>query len=45
MFEIGLLIAMFMASVFVGAGLYVGGLTAEWVVGQLRAIRKKYHGK
>ena len=42
MFEIGLLIAMFMASVFVGAGLYVGGLTAEWVVAQLRNLKKKH---
>jgi hypothetical protein len=42
MFEIGLLIAMFVVSVFIGAGLYVGGLTAEWAVAQLKNLKKRH---
>lgn len=42
MFEIGLLIALFMMSIFVGAGMYVGGLWAEWTVTQLRNLKKKH---
>lgn len=40
MFEIGLLIALFMVSVFVGAGLYVGGLSAEWAITKLMTYWK-----
>lgn len=42
MFEIGLLIALFMMSIFIGAGMYVGGLTAEWIITKIYLLRDKY---
>lgn len=41
MFELIAIVVLFFLSVFIGAGMYVGGLGAEWAINKIRSHLEK----